>query len=99
MIYNWLPEPNHEYESRAEKIAKIGSEMAKGKDAIIKEMLEEYFGAGYNQEEVFTKVFVQSFPDRSVYWFEDKPYFEIYKLESHMDGEFKMVFTQKWRKL
>lgn len=69
-----------------------------GMDEIILHNLEDYFGEGVDPKEVKDRVHIENYTMKSVYWFDGKPFFEMY-IPQINGKESEMTISLCWKKL
>lgn len=86
----WIIEDNEHLlnpDLRLEEVSQIFQSFARNKDSVLREILEETFGVGFNLEEVIDHVKCESYPDKEVYFIDDIAVAEFYKVEYDFDDE------------
>lgn len=85
---------------RLQKAVDVGKRIAEERDKIIMDRLVEYFGENVLIKNIVSRVRYDSYPNRTVYFFDDKEVLEIYEPECRMSEDGNTIFFDtKWRKI
>lgn len=99
----WIREANDSLinsDLRLEKVSQISQSLARNKDAVLREILEEVFGMAFNLEEVVDHVKCESYPEKEVYFIDNIAVAEFYKVEYDFDDETNiMTAKMNYRRL